>query len=451
MNFRSLRLRLLAAAGLAILLALAVAAFGLTLLFDRHIERREALSLEVRAAELLGGLRIDAQGRPQIDGYPTDSRFNQPAGGLYWQVSTSRGAVHSPSLWDQSLDRPAAAPTQSWAVRRTPGPYTHGLLLIERLVRPDPTGRAVLVQLAGDDDSLVQASREFRREVIGSLALLWAVLMLAAYAQVGLGLRPLARVREELDRLRRNPGARLDGTHLAEVRPLIDAINALADARATDLSRARTRASDLAHSLKTPLAAMAAQSRRAREAGATDAADGLDRAIGAARAALEGELARARAALARETAPLASTPALAAVERVLAVIERTEAGERIIFDVDIPDDLQLPVAGPDLSEILGALIENAVRHARSRVSIAARRHPSDVAVITIGDDGPGLSEAEANRALARGVRLDETGGGHGLGLSIVRDHVEATDGTLTLANREQGGLIATVSWPLPPA
>lgn len=447
MTFHSLRFRLLAVAGLAILMALAVAAFGLTVLFERHIERREALSLEAKARELLGGLRIDAQGRPLVDSYPTDNRFNRPAGGLYWQVSTPHGVVHSPSLWDQSLSKPATTPAQDWAVRRAPGPYTHGLLLIERLVRPDSSGRAVLVQLASDDDALLQARREFGREVAGSLALLWAVLMLAAYAQVRLGLRPLTRIREELERLRRNPGARLDTAHLAEVRPLIDAINALAEARATDLGRARTRASDLAHSLKTPLTAMAAQSRRAREAGAIDAADGLDRAIATARAALEGELARARAALARETDRLVSTPALAAVDGVIAVIERTDAGERMVFDIEIPEDLAVPVAAADLSEILGALIENAVRHARSHVGIAARLDAGHV-IMTISDDGPGLSEADANLVLARGVRLDETGGGHGFGLAIVRDHVEATDGTLALATREPGGLTATLCWPL---
>ncbi|RYY27164.1 MAG: HAMP domain-containing histidine kinase [Sphingomonadales bacterium] len=444
MNFRSLRLRLLAAAGLTILAALALAGIGLTYMFERHIEHREALSLEAKAHELLAGLTIDAAGRPHVDPYPSDNRFNRPAGGLYWQISTPLGSMHSPSLWDQSLNRAVQVPSEHWAARRSPGPYSHGLLIIERFVRPDTSNRAVLVQLATDDDALVKARAEFGREMLASLAILWVVLMLAAYAQVSLGLRPLARIREELDRLRRNPEARLTSDHPAEIGPLIDAINALAEARASDLARARTRAANLAHSLKTPLAALAAQSRRARDAGATDAADGLDRTIAAASATLESELARARAALARDTR--ASSRAILAIDNVISVIERTDAGSRIPIEVLVPEDMIVPVAATDLMEMLGALVENAVRHAHGRVRITGEA-TADHLTLSVGDDGPGLSGDRVELALARGERLDEAGPGHGFGLSIVKDHVEATDGELQLASSDLGGLEARLRWP----
>lgn len=445
MIFHSLRFRLLAAAGLAILLALGVAGLGLTYLFERHIENREALSLQGKARELLSGLRVDAQGRPVVDIPPSDNRFNRPAGGLYWQVSTAQGKAHSTSLWDQSLTKGQQVPAADWKTRRSPGPYAHGLLIIERMVRPDASNRAVLVQLATDDDALVQARREFAWEMVGSLALLWAVLMLAAYVQVRLGLRPLARIGEELDRLRRNPGARLSARQAVEVRPLVEAINALADARATDLARARGRAADLAHSLKTPLAAISAQSRRAREAGAQDAADGLDRAIAAAGAALEGELARARSALAREALAPAATRAIDVIDSVISVIERTDAGEGIVFEVLVPEDLEVPVATVDLTEILGALIENAVRHARRQVRIAGERLPTGVR-LGISDDGSGLGDVRAELAVMRGARLDETRSGHGFGLSIAKDHVEATEGVLELVDSDLGGLEVRLSW-----
>src|SRR5690606_38872887 len=148
------------------------------------------------------------------------------------------------------------------------------------------------------------------------LAILWLALSLAAWVQVALGLRPLARLRTALDKLRRSPSERLAAEGPAEVQPLVDAINALADAREADLDRARRRAADLAHGLKTPLAALAAQSRRARGDGATEAADGLDRAIAAVRAAIEGELARTRIASVRREEGL-SCPARAVAEQVV--------------------------------------------------------------------------------------------------------------------------------------
>ena len=318
MALRSLRLRLLASAAAAIFLALALAGFGLNFLFERHIERREALSMEAKARELLGVLRLDGSGKPFVDTLPSDNRFNEPAGGLYWQVTTAAGQEHSPSLWDQSLPPAMETPRDHWRVRRIPGPFEQGLLVIERMVRPDQSGRPVLVQVATDDGALLDAQREFGREMIGSLMLLWLVLIGAAYGQVMLGLKPLARIRAELDRMRRNPGARLSAGHPTEIDPLANAINSLADARAGDVDRARRRAADLAHSLKTPLAALAAQSRRAREAGAHEAADGLDRAIAAAGAALEAELARSRSAVAREAQASERANVLDAAEAVAA-------------------------------------------------------------------------------------------------------------------------------------
>jgi len=138
------------------------------------------------------------------------------------------------------------------------------VLLLERTVRPDRKGAPVLVQLAQDLASIRQSRQEFGRELALFLLLLWAVLLAAAWAQVQLGLRPLARVREELANLRQNPEQRLRAQHPSEIEPLTTAINALADAREKDLAAARRRAADLAHGLKTPLAALSAQSRRAR-------------------------------------------------------------------------------------------------------------------------------------------------------------------------------------------
>jgi signal transduction histidine kinase len=134
-----------------------------------------------------------------------------------------------------------------------------------------------------------------------------------------LGLKPLARVRDALDALKRSPGERLPEAPAREIEPLVRAINELADAREKDLLRARRRAADLAHALKTPLAAIAAQSRRARESGAHDAADGLDRAIASASAAVDRELARSRAAAIRAATGEVSAAALPSVESVVGV------------------------------------------------------------------------------------------------------------------------------------
>jgi signal transduction histidine kinase len=441
----SLRLRLILGGAMAVLVALAVAWLAMTWLFERHIERRETDELTRVALNLVAGLSVDPAGKPVVAAAPADPRLETPAGGLYWQVSTAAGAVRSRSLWDQALKPPAEAPAETWRARIAAGPFDDRILLVERRVRPDHAGPAVLVQVASEEKALRAARAEFGRDLAIFLGGLWLVLSAAATVQVVLGLSPLTRIRADLARLRGSPSARMADDHPREIAPLIGAINDLAQAREADLARARRRAGDLAHSLKTPLAALSAQSRRARAAGAVDAADGLDRAIEAMAAALETELARARAAAARETTLHAQASPLAVAERLVAVVERTAEGERLIFDVELDETLSAPVAEDVLTEMLGALIENAARFARRQVRVAGVVTDGGVR-LSIDDDGPGMEEGRAEAALMRGGRLDEAGPGHGLGLAIVRDLVEASAGELSLGRSDLGGLAVSILW-----
>jgi len=445
----SLRWRLIAGGMLAILAALVVAWLAMIWLFDRHIVRRETAELSRTGEALAAGLKLKPDGAPVVQAALPDPRLSRPAGGLYWQVSTPQGADRSVSLWDQALGPPSVAPVKEWASRVAAGPFDDEILLVERSVRPDRGGPAVLIQVASDQKALRAARESFGRDLALFLAALWTVLSAAAALQVTLGLSPLKRVREDLARLRKSPSARMSEVHPLEIAPLAEAINALAEAREGDLARARRRAGDLAHGLKTPLAALAAQSRRAREAGAAEAADGLDDAIAAVGAALEAELARARAAAARETTFAAESAPAKVTERLIAVLERTAEGERLIFDIDLADDFNVPASQDVLTEILGALIENAARYGRRRVRVSGGPIARGCCLV-VEDDGPGLDEGRAEAALARGARLDEAGPGHGLGLAIARDLAEASGAALRMDRSPLGGLRVTVQWEAPP-
>lgn len=425
---------------IAVFAALVIAWMAMTLLFERHIERRAAEDLIRNGLELTASLSLGPRGEPLIAANPSDPRFDAPASGLYWQVTSPAGAARSRSLWDQALPVRATAESDAWTTRRESASLGQGLLVVERAVRPDKAGPSVLIQVAQDEAPLRQARDEFARELAFFLLLLWGALSAAAWAQVRLGLQPLARVREELARLRTSPAARLDTAHPREIEPLVRAINALAAAREADLERARRRAGDLAHSLKTPLAALAAQSRRAREAGATEAADGLDRTIAAVASAVEAELARAR--VANVTAGRSLVREVA--ERLVSVIEHTDAGAALAITVDVPADLSAPLAAEDLAETLGPLLENAARFARRQVRVAGGHDGG--AWVSVEDDGPGIADELAAKALARGKRLDESGAGSGLGLAIARDFVEATGGTLDLGRSALGGLSVWLAW-----
>ena len=442
----SLRWRLMAGGMLAILAALAVSWLAMTWLFERHIERRETVELTRLGQALAASLSVSPDGAPLIDTAPGDARSRKAAGGLYWQVSAPRGAERSMSLWDQTLKPPPRPQSEAWSTRIAAGPFDDRILLVERSIRPDRNGPSVLIQVASDEKALSSARREFGRDLALFLAGLWVVLSAAAAVQVSLGLAPLAWMKDDLARLRRSPSARMSGDHPREIAPLVEAINALAEAREADLARARRRAGDLAHSLKTPLSALSAQSRRAREAGAAEAADGLDSAIAAVGAALEAELARARAAAARETSFTAQSSPLDVVERLVDVLERTAEGERLMFDIEIDADLRVPASEDMLTEMMGALIENAARFGRRQVRVSGSETAHGVA-LGVEDDGPGIDDGRAGAALARGGRLDEAGPGHGLGLAIARDLAEASGGILRMDRSVLGGLRAELVWP----
>lgn len=446
---RSLRVRLLLGAAGAIFLALAAAWVAMTLLFERHIERRVEADLLREGLVLAANVASGPDGTLTLSEQPGDSRFAEPASGLYWQIATPAAKLRSRSLWDQDLPVSHTACGRSWRTRFVKGPFEQQLLLVERIVRPEPGGTGVLIQLGHEHESLTVSRHEFGEELALFLAILWLILSAAAWVQVNLGLRPLRRVRDEVQRLKHNPQERLNAIHALEIEPLTRAINELADAREQDLGRARRRATDLAHGLKTPLAALSAQSRRAREAGAVEAANGLDRAIAAATTAIEGELARSRAAAIRAAPVRSSTLALPVIESLVAVVERTEFGARLVFDVDVPGELRIVIAEEDLMELMGALLENAARFARRQVRVSG--YASDGPRLVVEDDGPGIGSERIAEAIMRGGRLDEAEAGHGLGLAIAHDLAEATRARIELLRSELGGLKVTLAWPARPA
>lgn len=448
MRAASLRLRLLAGGSFAIFVTLAIAWFGMSLLFERHLERRIAAEMRRDAIRLIADLHIDLEGMPVVNSRPTDPRYDRPTSGLYWQVRADGGARRSRSLWEAELSDDGKAVPNAWTVSEAEGPFGQKLLIVERLVQPDEFGGFVHVQVASNDTEMRDALGEFGREIALFLVLLWVTLSAAAWLQVHLGLNPLRRLRSEVQDMRRNPANRLGEGHPQEVELLVTAINDLASSREADLRRARQRAADLAHGMKTPLSVLAAQNRLIRSGGADleKAFEGMERAIAWVGAAVEAELARSRAAASRATRQTGSvTSARMACMRLIGVLERTEKGMRLNFDVAIPDEQTVPLNEEDFSEILGPVLENAVRFARREIRISGNVQ-SDSTSLVIEDDGPGIPETDIPLALKRGRRFDEVGQGHGLGLAIAQEIIDATGGSLHLGAAQTGGLAVRLIW-----
>ncbi|MDM7970088.1 MAG: HAMP domain-containing sensor histidine kinase [Paracoccaceae bacterium] len=445
MTALSLRWRLMVAGAVAVVLALGLAALGLAHLFGTHVERRALADLSVQLDRVLAGLaRVDgalAQVLP-----PADPRFEQPYSGLYWQIAADGRVLRSRSLWDVELALPVEDGAD--ATRHNHlliGPEGAEVLVLEQHVTMPASlgGGRARAAVALDTAELGAARRAFLRDMFPYLAVLGMVLIAAQWAQVTLGLKPLRRVGAEVSALRDGRRRRMGGDWPQEVQPLAAELDALLTAREADVERARGRAGDLAHGLKTPLQALMGEAARLRAADQAQAAEGIEVVVATMRAHVDRELARTRIALHSRNA---RAGAAAVARSVVAVLQRTPGGQRLAWQVDVPDDLVLAIDAADLSEALGALAENAARHAAGRVEVGAVVMGAQ-ARVTVRDDGPGLPADRRAAMMARGVRADETGPGTGLGLAIAAEIAEAAGGVLEL--EEAGpGLSATLVLPL---
>jgi signal transduction histidine kinase len=447
MTFGSLRLRLLIAGALSILVALALAAFGLSVLFKRHVERRVDAELNVYLNQLAANLERSPAGDLIVAHPLGDPRFAEPLSGLYWQIVVEPGgrALRSRSLWDNELVLPKEAAVDDVIHHHTiEGPGGAQLYLLQRRIELPARlgGGTSRIAVAWDAADVEKAVWRFAAELAPFLILIGLLLIGAAWAQVSVGLRPLAAIRNRLAAIRSGEARRLGSGFPDEVRPLAHEIDDLLEAREKEVEKAKGRAADLAHGLKTPLQVLRSEAGRLAEKGELEIALEISALAETMRRHVERELARIRLAFAARDA---AANVKAAVERVVRVVERTPEGERLDWSIEVEGDLVARVDADDLAEALGNLVENAARHARSTLSIAGRAEGKSV-VITVTDDGAGIPGDRQAEALSRGGRLDAQGPGAGLGLAIVTDIVEAWGGTLTLEDG-QPGLIAVVRLP----
>lgn len=446
----SLKLRLLAAGAASILLALAVAAFGLLLLFERHVERRMVAELQANLRQLVIGLERGPDGALNLARPPAEPRFEEPLSGLYWQIAAEpQGPVlRSRSLWDAVLNLPSDRLVDAEVHEHTiAGPGQSSLLVVERSITLPASlgGGAVRVAVAIDRAEIHAAGRAFAADLVPSLTLLAAFLLAASWAQVVVGLRPLDAVRRRLHAVRSGQEARLGTAFPDEVRPLAAEVDHLLDAQEAAIARARTRAADLAHGLKTPLTILASDAEELRTRGESGIADEIATVADGMRRHVERELARARAGIRARSS--AAQPVRPTVDQVVAVLRRTPRGQSLHWSIEVAQDLAAPVDAQDLAEIVGNLGENAVKWAASAVRIAGRRE-AEAVTISVEDDGPGVPDDQIGAVLARGGRLDEAQPGSGLGLAIVSDLAEAYGGSLALGRSRLGGLSAAVRFPL---
>jgi signal transduction histidine kinase len=274
--------------------------------------------------------------------------------------------------------------------------------------------------------------------------LLGLLLLTAGIVGMRQGLTPFRRLRERLAAVRAGADRRVEGAYPSEVQPLIDDLNALLEDREKAVKRALATAGDLAHGLKTPLALLRQAADDAAAGGRLDLAESIGQQVARMSRQTNYHLARARAAA--SGAAGARCQAAACAEALVRTLLKLYAGRTLEIVSTIGPDLYPRVQREDLDEMLGNLLDNGCKWARSRIVLAADRKDG-MLVLTVDDDGPGLATDLRSVVLERGVRIDEASPGSGLGLAIVRDLAELYGGSICLEESPLGGLRARLSLP----
>lgn len=277
------------------------------------------------------------------------------------------------------------------------------------------------------------------------LTMVAAMFMAVGIVSLRRGVSPIAALRARLADVRGGRTARVEGSYPTEVQPLVDDLNALLDHQDQAVRRAVTKAGDLAHGLKTPLAVLAHEAERARTEGQAELAAAIDQQVDRMRRQVDVHLAQARAAASGAT-PGAHSGVSVSVDGLVRTMARLYAERRLAIDSNVEASHLVRAQREDLDEMLGNLLDNACKWAKSRILVASAATDARV-VITVDDDGPGLDPSMREAVLQRGVRADEAAPGTGFGLAIVRDLAELYGGSIVLEHSPIGGLRTRLDLP----
>ena len=271
------------------------------------------------------------------------------------------------------------------------------------------------------------------------------ICLFGGLSMVRRGLSPFDDLRERLAAVRRGKDRRVEGRYPSEVQPLVDDLNELLEQRDQTVKRAIAKAGDLAHALKTPLAVLTHEAEVAERAGHTELAAVMRQQLERMRRQMDYHLAHARAA-ASGAAPGARCAVVVSADGLARTLLRLHADRGLVIQVEVAPGHTVRIQREDLDEMLGNLLDNACKWAKSRITITSAAADTDV-VITVDDDGPGLEASMREAVLQRGVRADEAAPGSGLGLAIVRDLAELYGGSIALTAGPEGGLRARLQLP----
>lgn len=392
--------------------------------------------LTIYMDEISASLEADETGNLSLTTNLSDPRFNRPYSGLYWSAKTDTELLRSRSLWDKKI-------TTDKKDKDYLGARNEKLIYIKTtLYYPDYDG-PIDVIIGIDEQPIEDTVGSLMGQLWIILALLYLGVLAVIFLQVQWSLSPLTKMHKELSQLRSGDKTRLDQDYPKEVAPVVSDLNALVFHYQELLERARHHAGNLSHALKTPLSVLK------NEISSLDnqTQSLLQPPVDQIQSQIDYHLGRARMAGSKNILSVRANPSQR-VDAISMAFDKVYAQRGVTLINELDSDIDVAVDKTDLDEMVGNLLENAYKWSDSIIRVHSESKDNDDIEIIVEDDGPGIPDQDIKQAVERGVRLDETTPGTGLGLNIVSEMAHSYRGKLTLSRSSMGGLKAVLSLKL---
>lgn len=414
---------------------------GIALTLDRAFYDSARLGVQDRLFAkllmLMGDAEVDDTGVLDLETNLIDAELGHVNSDTYGFVIDQAGAI----LWRSTSSLNENIPAIS--------PLEKGTKVFEQLMLGDqtyfiyryavtwetPAGEYPLTFVVVTNTTLFDAQiTQYREDLWGWLIALIALLLFMQMLALRWGLKPLRNVSMELAAIESGAQESLKGNYPSELKLLTDNINSLINHEHKQQKRYRNGLADLAHSLKTPLAVLQGavnceEDEVSRRKIIHEQIDRMDNII---------QYQLRRAVTAGSSTGMALVLLKPMVDRIINTVQKAYRTKQPEIVVQMDDVVGVRIDEGDLMELLGNLIDNAFKWCRNSIQVCAECRDNQV-VIQVKDDGPGIPSQEADRILERCVRADQSTPGHGIGLAIVHDIIQAYGGEMAIANNPAGG------------
>jgi len=450
---RSLSSRLLVSVSVLLLLFFGATIAVLDTAFSEAGEQARRDILDGHLVALLAAAEPDDKGDLMLPERLREPRFENIGSGLYAELRDTGSAVLWRSRSALGLEIPVGVAPElgNHLFARESLQDGTPLLTLSLAVEwefADGSLKSYVFKVAESLDSFNAQVAGFRRQLFGWFAAV-ALTMLLAFSMLLRGLlKPLRQIETEITDIEEGRRTVLSGEFPTELTGVARNMNLLIDSERARSDRYRYTLDNLAHSLKTPLAAMRALLSDGPTAGFGGRFDEqIDRMDEIVRYQL-----RKPAASVADNLVLKPVAVEKEVMRLVDGLRKVYHDKNPEFEVRVESGLQFRGDTGDFLELAGNLLDNACKWCEQRVrisvvpSVGARAIASGL-ILTVSDDGPGIPKDAADALLQRGMRLDESTPGHGIGLAVVKDIARSYGGRLSIKKSDLGGAEIMVSIP----